>query len=61
MKKIKLLPIIAIVFLIIGVFYLDFDNLSVYKNIKAYILIVMGVSTLGFSFFNPEKVNATKK
>ena len=60
MKKIKLLPIISIVFLTIGVIYLDFNDFGFYKNIKAYILIVMGVSTLAFSFFNPVSVNMDK-
>ncbi|MBW2960534.1 hypothetical protein [Mesonia aestuariivivens] len=57
MKKIKIISIIAIVFLAIGISYLNFENLNVFENYKAYILIVLGIFTFAFSFFNPIGVN----
>ena len=61
MKKIKIISLIAIVFLTIGITYLDFENLSVFNNYKAYILILLGIFTLGFSFFKPISVNMDHK
>ncbi|HIB37533.1 hypothetical protein [Mesonia sp.] len=61
MKKVKIISLIAIVFLTIGITYLDFENLSFYKNYKAYILIILGICTLGFSFFKPISVNMGQK
>lgn len=61
MKKVKIISLIAIVFLTIGITYLDFQDLGLYKNYKAYILIFLGISTLVFSFFKPISVNMGRK
>lgn len=42
MKKLKTLDFVAILFLTFGITYLDFDNLTLEDNIKAYIQIFIG-------------------
>lgn len=62
MKKFRItFSVISLIFLAIGITYLDFDNLSFFKNYKAYILIVLGICTLGFSFLKPVHLNVDEK
>jgi hypothetical protein len=58
MKKFRIIFIgISILFLGLGVTYLNFDNLSLQVNYKGYILILLGICTLVFSFLKPVHLN----
>lgn len=62
MKRFRItFSIIAVIFLAIGITYLDFENLSFFRNYKAYILILLGICTLGFSFLRPVHLNLENK
>ena len=56
MKKIGLIKLLAILFLTFGITALNFENLNIDVNYKAYASIIVGLIIAIISFFMPEKL-----
>jgi uncharacterized membrane protein len=46
----RILGFIAVIFLVFGITYLNFDDLSHADNIRPYIMLVLGIVLLGYWF-----------
>ncbi|MDH7911157.1 hypothetical protein [Winogradskyella sp. SYSU M77433] len=56
MKKISLIKLAGILLLTFGITDLDFDNLLISTNYKAYISMIIGLIIVIISFFMPQKL-----
>ncbi|WP_161804997.1 hypothetical protein [Lacinutrix mariniflava] len=56
MKKIGLIKLAGILLMTFGITDLDFENLNIDVNYKAYASIVIGLIIAIISFFMPEKL-----
>ncbi|MDT0293841.1 hypothetical protein ACFQ3R_10665 [Mesonia ostreae] len=54
MKKIGILRMLAILLITFGIVYLDFDNLDLDVNYKAYAALITGLIVSMFSFLTPQ-------
>ena len=56
MKKISLIKLAGILLVTFGITDLDFDNLLISTNYKAYISMIIGLIIVIISFFMPQKL-----